>query len=290
MSTFRDGPVVERFATFECGDDTCIGIVASNADVASRADIGVVIVVGGPQYRVGSHRQFVTLARALAASGVPALRFDYRGMGDSAGECRNFEHVDTDIGAAIASLQLETGVARVVLWGLCDGASAALMYAAADPRVAGIVLSNPWARSEQIAAATQVRHYYFRRMMSGDFWRKMLRGDIGVRRSVQELAGAVRGALRDRSGTESIHYLQRMHDGLARFRGPVLCVLSGNDFTAREFEAWSDQQPQRKALFTRPGVEVYRSDAADHTFSDAPSRDAVTTKTIEWITRLRSAR
>ena len=83
MSTFRDGPVVERFATFECGDDTCIGIVASNADVASRADIGVVIVVGGPQYRVGSHRQFVTLARALAASGVPALRFDYRGMGDS---------------------------------------------------------------------------------------------------------------------------------------------------------------------------------------------------------------
>ena len=84
MSTFRDGPVVERFATFECGDDTCIGIVASNADVASRADIGVVIVVGGPQYRVGSHRQFVTLARALAASGVPALRFDYRGMVSSA--------------------------------------------------------------------------------------------------------------------------------------------------------------------------------------------------------------
>jgi hypothetical protein len=96
--------------------------------------------------------------------------------------------------------------------------------------------------------------------------------------------------LRKRSEAGSIDYLQRMHDGLARFRGPVLCVLSGNDLTAREFEAWADQQPQRKALLTRPGVEIYRSDAADHTFSDAPSRDAVTTKTIEWITRLRHAR
>ncbi|HLB84425.1 MAG TPA: hypothetical protein VJK00_06820, partial [Steroidobacteraceae bacterium] len=28
---------------------------------------GVVVVVGGPQYRIGSHRQFVLLARSLAA-------------------------------------------------------------------------------------------------------------------------------------------------------------------------------------------------------------------------------
>lgn len=290
MSTLRDGQVVERFATFECGDDECIGIVASDEDAASRTDIGVVIVVGGPQYRVGSHRQFVTLARALAASGMTALRFDYRGMGDSAGESRNFECVDTDIDAAITALQRETGATRIVLWGLCDGASAALMHAAADSRVAGIVLVNPWARSEQIAAATRVRHYYLQRAMSADFWRKALRGGLGVRSSLRELAGAVRGALRRRSEAGSVDYLQRMHDGLARFRGPVLCVLSGNDFTAREFEAWADQQPQRKALLARPGVEIYRSDAADHTFSDAPSRDAVTTKTIEWITRLRHAR
>jgi alpha-beta hydrolase superfamily lysophospholipase len=53
-------------------------------------DIGVVVVVGGPQYRVGSHRQFVLLARDLAAAGIPTLRFDTRGMGDSGGDFPGF--------------------------------------------------------------------------------------------------------------------------------------------------------------------------------------------------------
>ena len=253
MSTLRDGPVVERFATFECGDDTCIGIVASNADVASRADIGVVIVVGGPQYRVGSHRQFVTLARALAAAGVPALRFDYRGMGDSRRRVPEFRGIGghRHRRAAIASLRPETGVARVVLWGLCDAASAALLYAAPDPRVAGIVLFNPWVRSEQIAAATKVRHYYFQRMCRG------ISGEAASRRHwrAPQCAGACRcgawRAARPRRGRRPSTFHDRMHDGLARFRGPVLCVLTGDDLTAREFEAQSDQQPQRKALLTR---------------------------------------
>ena len=43
----------------------------------------VVIVVGGPKYGVGSHRQFVTTARYVAAAGYPVLRFDYPSKGDS---------------------------------------------------------------------------------------------------------------------------------------------------------------------------------------------------------------
>ena len=39
----------------------------------------MVIVVGGPQYRAGSHRQFTLLARHIAAAGYPVLRFDARG-------------------------------------------------------------------------------------------------------------------------------------------------------------------------------------------------------------------
>jgi exosortase A-associated hydrolase 1 len=264
----------------------CVGIVAIPADGSSRPNVGVVVVVGGPQYRAGSHRQFVTLSRTLAASGIPALRFDYRGMGDSAGDRRTFEHVDMDIDAAMNALQRETGVARVVLWGLCDGASAALMHAAADSRVAGIVLINPWARTEKIVAATKVQHYYPQRLLSLEFWRKAVRGDIGIKRSVGELAASVRRALcRDRK-IDAASYLERMNDGLARFRGDVLCILSGNDLTAREFEAWSRQSPERRALLMRPVVEIFNLDAADHTFSDAGSRNAVTQKTIEWIRRL----
>ena len=282
MSASLGRGVAERFTTFDCKGDTCIGVIATAVEQTTDRRTGVVIIVGGPQYRVGSHRQFVLLARALASAGIPAMRFDYRGMGDSDGERRNFERVDADIEGAVAALVRETGVADVVLWGLCDGASAALIYAAMDPQIAGVVALNPWARSAQIAAATRVRHYYVRRLFSSQFWRKALTGGVGIRRGASELASSVRDALADRSRSGE-DYLRRMHDGWTRFRRPVLFLLSGHDLTAREFEAWVAQDNARKALLQQSNADVYRFDAADHTFSDARSRDAVTARTIEWI-------
>ena len=78
MTHASEFPVV-----FSCGGDQLVGMVHPAA-----ARLGVVIVVGGPQYRVGSHRQFVLMARDLAREGYPVLRFDYRGMGDSDGAVR----------------------------------------------------------------------------------------------------------------------------------------------------------------------------------------------------------
>lgn len=143
-----------------CGGERMLGILALPA---VPADIGIVLVVGGPQTRVGSHRQFVLLSRRLAASGYAVLRFDYRGMGDSSGEQRGFEQVDEDIGAALDALQVTApSVRRFVLWGLCDAASAALLYwrRTRDRRIAGFCLANPWVRSAATLARTQVRHYY----------------------------------------------------------------------------------------------------------------------------------
>jgi exosortase A-associated hydrolase 1 len=210
-------------------------------------------------------------------------------MGDSDGARRNFERIDADIAGAITALQRGAGVTEVVLWGLCDGASAALIYAPKDSRVVGIVASNPWARSAQIAAATRVRHYYLRRVFSGQFWRKAFTGGVGIRRGAGELAGSLRHAFGDRSGSDADDYLRRMHEGWRGFDRPVLFVLSGHDFTAREFEMWVARDNARKTLLQRPGVEIYRSDVADHTFSDKPSREAVTNRTIEWIRRLPAA-
>ena len=124
------------------------------------------------------------LARELARAGIPAFRFDYRGMGDSEGEPRTFETIDGDLGAAVHALQRETGVARVVFWGLCDGASAALMFAADEPRIAGIVAVNPWARSPRGETSVRLKHYYLKRLFSGDFWRNVRHGRLELRRRV----------------------------------------------------------------------------------------------------------
>src|SRR5690349_4948972 len=130
----------EDALAIDCGGERLVGIVARPA---AHSDTAVVIVVGGPQYRAGSHRQFVLLARALAANGVPALRFDVRGMGDATGSMQSFESSTPDLGCAIDALVSACpGVRRIVLWGLCDAASVILLYARAtrDTRIAGLVL------------------------------------------------------------------------------------------------------------------------------------------------------
>ena len=67
----------ERALSLRCNDSWMYGILSLPEQAASR---GVLIVVGGPQYRVGSHRQFTLLARHLASLRIPVLRFDCRGM------------------------------------------------------------------------------------------------------------------------------------------------------------------------------------------------------------------
>ncbi|WP_313872610.1 serine aminopeptidase domain-containing protein [Rugamonas sp. DEMB1] len=108
-------PFDEHALQFSCDDAALIGILSRPRQAATR---GVLVVVGGPQYRAGSHRQFTLLARALAAQGIPVLRFDYRGMGDSEGAARDFEAVSADLRAAIDEFFRQVPTLRdVVLWG-----------------------------------------------------------------------------------------------------------------------------------------------------------------------------
>ena len=154
----------EDAALIECAGATLVAILAL-PDLP--ADTGVLIIVGGPQYRAGSHRQFVHLSRALAAAGYPVVRFDYRGMGDSSGDPRDFLTVDADIASMVDFMHARVPqVKNIVLWGLCDGASAALLYcnATQDSRIKGLCLLNPWVRSEVSLAKTQVKHYYTQRL------------------------------------------------------------------------------------------------------------------------------
>jgi exosortase A-associated hydrolase 1 len=263
----------ERFLVFDCGGEACVGVVTAPADAPRAPSIGVVVVVGGPQTRVGSHRQFALLARALAAAGIVVLRFDYRGMGDSDGDARTFEHVDDDIRAAIDAFVRETGAERVVLWGLCDGASASMMYAPGDARVAGLVAVNPWARTRETVRAARLRHYYLQRLLSRDFWARLIAGEVKLRGSPAEQHAADDGA-----------YLDRMTNAWAAFTGPMLFVMSGNDMTAREFEAWISRRRALRRQFRSAACMAVRD--ADHTFSRREWRDAVAHATVDWIRRL----
>lgn len=280
--------VIERAIDFACGNDVLVGVLALGD---GRADTGLVIVVGGPQYRVGSHRQFVLMARRLAGAGFPVLRFDVRGMGDSTGEPCRFDAIADDIASAVDCLQRHVpGLARVVLCGLCDGASAALLYCQTtrDARVRGLCLLNPWVRSESSIARTHVKHYYFRRFRQPSFWRKLVSGRVAAVRVVEFLR-SLRFAARApslpswRIGSSGGSYQRRMAEAWKNFRGHILLVLSGRDFTAKEFSDHVAYGEGWTSAFDRDKFEKHELADADHTFSDAPQRVALEAVTMEWL-------
>lgn len=165
--------MTELAITFECQGAQLVGILHKSDKPARR---GVLMVVGGgPQYRVGGHRQLTLWARRLCTEGYPVMRFDYRGMGDAQGEFRGFEYVDDDIQAALNRFLVEVPeLDEVVLWGECDAASAILFYAYRDARVKAAVLLNPWVRTETGEAKAILRYYYVRRLLEPSFWKKVL--------------------------------------------------------------------------------------------------------------------
>jgi exosortase A-associated hydrolase 1 len=292
--------ITERALLFDCEGSSLVGVLAEPAGAAHET--GVLIVVGGPQVRAGSHRQFVALARAAANAGFPALRFDVRGMGDSEGEPRDFTAIEADIAAAIGALQSACpGLRRIVLWGLCDAASASLMYwqARRDPRVAALALANPWVRSEHSAARAQVRHYYRDRLLQGAFWRKLLTGGVGaaavtglaqaVRRSRAVASAAASAPSAIKAGVtpkDGADFRLQMAQAWGGFPGPILLLLSGRDYTAKEFiDTTVSEAAWRGALARRELTRVDLPDA-DHTFSSPAEQRRGEAETLRFLAQL----
>ncbi len=224
------------------------------------------------------------------------LRFDQRGAGDSPAPAIGFEYSSPDIAAAIDTFVARLPqVTEIVIWGLCDAASAALFYDS-DARVRGLVLANPWVRTEAGIAESYVRRYYSRRLLSWQLWGDLLRGRL-QRRALSSFTSMFRTAIGGRlsvmrqraSGAEAAvddagkELPERMLRGLQRFDGRVLFILSGDDLTAGEFkDCISRSRGWRKAM-ARGNVERRDLAEANHTFSRSDWRDAVAGFTEQWL-------
>ncbi len=95
---------------------------------------------------VCTHRTFRALAVRLADAGLPTLRFDYDGTGDSAGDDRAPARLlawCNSIGAAADELKARAGVTKISLVGLRLGATLATLAAASRDDVAALVLWAP---------------------------------------------------------------------------------------------------------------------------------------------------
>ncbi|MBK1655693.1 hydrolase 1, exosortase A system-associated [Allochromatium vinosum] len=303
---------VETPVVFECDGDRLIGILAIPFEHQSLAvqppsagGVGVLILVGGPQYRAGSHRQFTLLARDLANQGIASFRFDYRGMGDSEGASRAFDRIDEDIATAIdAFFQHVPTLASVVIWGLCDAASAALMYAHRDSRVNGLILLNPWVHTEDAGAQARLKHYYLKRFIDPSFWLKLFSGQFKLHDSFSDFDKSLRAHLRSKSQLKENkqiglknkqafmyqsqavddYFISRMLNGLMLFQHDILVILSENDLTAKEFISLVENDKHWRKVYTKSACFRQIINNANHTFSSAAWRHRVSVLTGQFVT------
>lgn len=283
----------EEPVVYQCSSDTVFGIL--HHPDKPEIKTGVVIVVGGPQYRVGSHRQFVELARGLAEQGIPVFRFDCRGMGDSTGVFPGFENLAPDIQQAVNVFTKQMPeLNNIVLWGLCDGASAAGFYAPRDERIVGLCLANPWVRTEQGEAQAFLKHYYFSRLFSKAFWQKLFSGRLRVFNALRDLFANMKRSRADAQpdvlSTDNkpleIPLPNRLFNDLGEFPGRLMFVISGNDLTAAEFMDATRKDRHRHKLIKSSRVTMLHLPEADHTFSRRVWMKELIDQTASWVRSL----
>lgn len=120
----------------------------------------VLLLHGITASRIESHRLFVHLARALASRGIAALRFDFRGSGDSEGEFQDMT-VPAEVADAKAALDWLTGrpeidSARIGVLGNSLGGMIAALLTARNPNlVRGLALWAAVASPDVFAAGAQ---------------------------------------------------------------------------------------------------------------------------------------
>lgn len=186
--------------------------------------------------------------------------------------------------ASSGDVPLSPGSLPLSIWGLCDGASAAVLalpvLRAAGVQPLALYLVNPWVRSDASLSDAMVRTYYGKRFLSGEFWARLLTGKVPLRNLLEPVRHLFRrggGSQAQAPGTPSEpgappaqpqpDLPSQLLARLASYRGRVVTVLSGNDLTAAETESLLRREKRWRRRIERDG-EVIRVPGADHTFSD----------------------
>lgn len=287
MTQYRHEAVV-----FRCAESDLVGVLTVPE---APKTVGIVTVVaGGPQYRVGVGRGLVELSRILGENGYPTLRFDYRGMGDSGGDFKNFCFIKEDIDAAVHQLRLcVPEIEKVVLWGGCNAASAIMMFAHEIPGVSGMIINNPFVESEGLEDKARQSHY-LDRFKDADFWKKLVCGKYFNRSTVSELYGlivkrlfpAARNDISSASVSEvsAKPYPYLMLEGMQNFSGNCLLVVSGNSVDAKRFKVLVEADKSWcAAVSDNRNVEQFGLSEADQGLSTHADRKKLFSKVVSWL-------
>lgn len=267
------GSRMRRLLSFDCEGSA----LAASLDSA-EGETGLLLVTGGTQTRIGSHRMYERLAAALAQAGWPCFRYDRRGVGDSEGEDPDFRDSGPDLAAAAAAFRREQPrLKRLLGFGLCDGASTLALHGRAAG-LDGYVLVNPWfveaEAGEPPAAAIKSR--YKDQLLSLAGWKRLLSGSISYRKVLKGLGKIAMSRPSSLSG--------EIAAALGKARIPAQLILASGDATAIAARAeWSSAA--YKGL-RQANPAPLRIDSDSHTFSRPGDEAALLNAVLEALHRL----
>ncbi len=246
--------------------EKCINFLVQNQKVFGMLHVpeggrrvpGVVFCHGFTGNRIEVHRLFVKMARQLAANGIAALRFDFRGSGESEGD---FEHVtiSDEIVDTLAALnflrsQLEIDGARVGIIGLSLGGCVAACAAARDGRVKALALWAALADPNILKPGDSI---------SLDLLEKQGWTDVG-------------GWKVSRDFYEDAKTIHPLHE-VSKYNGSVLIIHGGRDSVVPIEHAYLYYN-----AFQCP-KDLHILPESDHTFNKVAWEEEVLQLTLSWF-------
>lgn len=256
---------------------------------SAQGGLGVLLFNSGVIHRIGPHRINVRLSRELAQRGMPALRLDLSGLGDSrraGGTASMLEQVCADLKAAIDTLVQRTGVERVVIIGICSGAEYGYQYVVNDPRVTGLVMVDGYSFANR---RTRFLRYALRlRTLTWPVLKKAVSNRLARRHQDRDAAAQTTNdyGLPDLTAREFGRGIaDRLRRGvriLMIFTGSVLQRYNhGSQF--RDVMAEADLPPEDQAMLTSAAVRCDYMPEIDHTLSTRDGQQRFIRTLLHWL-------
>lgn len=258
-----DLQVARRALHFGQGDEALFGWYHECDLAPSRGTVAVLCPPIGPEY-TRSHRSVRHLADRLARAGIPALRFDYHGVGDSPGSDEDPDRMGrwrASVVHAVEHARALSGCERVCLVGIRLGATLAALEAA-QARVDRLVLWNPVVKGR------------------------------GYARELQAIAMAAEGAQATRDGglesagfrisAETLAALKSIDLTRAGFPIDSRVFLVARDDIATD-RAFADHLANAGVAHEAEALPGWNDMMADHQFTVVP--DAALDRIVDWVVR-----